>query len=65
MNDDAAALVLDPVTGEPVVTQRLRLHLGMARTTRVSQDANSGVCRGMLLARYPSDKTAEGQEITP
>ncbi|HEX5403348.1 MAG TPA: iron-sulfur cluster assembly protein [Pseudonocardiaceae bacterium] len=61
---DTDALVIDPVSGEAVVSQRLRLHLGMARTTRVSQDANSGVCRGMLLARYPT-RTAEEQEITP
>jgi metal-sulfur cluster biosynthetic enzyme len=63
---DSDALVIDPLSGVPVLTQRLRLHLGMARTTRVSQDANSGVCRGMLLARYPSKNgTAEEQEITP
>ncbi|HEX3791669.1 MAG TPA: iron-sulfur cluster assembly protein [Pseudonocardiaceae bacterium] len=56
---DEDALVVDPVTGAPVGPTDLRLHLGLARTTRVSQDANSSVCRGMLAARYPH---AEEQE---
>lgn len=60
-HDDGDALVVDPATGAPVGQQDLRMHLGLARTTRVSQDANTGVCRGMLLARYPD---AEGRETT-
>ena len=54
---DADPLVVDPVSGVPVDAKDLRLHLGLARTTRVSQEANSGVCRGMLLARYPEETT--------
>jgi metal-sulfur cluster biosynthetic enzyme len=50
---DGDALVIDPASGLPVTAQALRAHLGLARTTRVSQEANSGVCAGMLLARYP------------
>ena len=50
---DADPLVIDPVTGLPVGPADLRRHLGLARLTRVSQEANSGVCRGMLRARYP------------
>jgi len=47
---DSSPLVLDPATGEAVTD--IRTHLGLARLTRVSQEANSGVCRGMLLGRY-------------
>lgn len=50
---DRDALIIDPATGEPVETEGLRMHLGLARATRVSQEANSGVCRGMLAVRYP------------
>jgi hypothetical protein len=50
---DGDALVVDPATGAPVEAKDLRMHLGFARTTRVSQEANSGVCSGMLRVRYP------------
>lgn len=53
-SDDGAALLVDVRSGQPVGPEDLRTHLGLARVTRVSQDANSGVCRGMLEARYPS-----------
>lgn len=64
---DRDPLVLDPATGAGVDTGGLRRHLGLARLTRVSQEANSGVCRGMLRARYPeSDQSqqpaTQGQE---
>jgi metal-sulfur cluster biosynthetic enzyme len=59
-HDDGAALMLDPVTGAAVDGQGTRLYLGMARTTRISQEANSGVCRGMLLARYPGAGSGAG-----
>ncbi|MFI5610897.1 metal-sulfur cluster assembly factor [Amycolatopsis sp. NPDC051903] len=52
-SEDTDPLVLDPGTGEAVSPADLRRHLGLARVTRVSQDANSGVCRGMLRVRYP------------
>jgi hypothetical protein len=53
---DRDPLVIDPATGaaiDPADADGLRRHLGLARLTRVSQEANSGVCRGMLRARYP------------
>jgi metal-sulfur cluster biosynthetic enzyme len=61
---DDAPLVLDPATGAGVGADGMRRHLGLTRLTRVSQEANSGVCRGMLRARYPeSQPTAtQGQE---
>jgi metal-sulfur cluster biosynthetic enzyme len=59
---DRDALIIDPATGAPVEAKDLRMHLGFARVTRVSQEANSGVCTGMLHARYPH---AEGQEDKP
>ncbi|MGI8709811.1 MAG: iron-sulfur cluster assembly protein [Acidimicrobiales bacterium] len=49
---DEDPLVLDPATGEPIPVDKLPLHLRRARLTRVSLDANSGVCRGMLRHRY-------------
>jgi len=59
---DGDALVVDPMTGARVEEDQLRKHLGVARITRVSQEANSGVCRGMLRARYPQSVE---QEDTP
>lgn len=55
---DGDPLVIDPATGQAVTAGALPRHLHLARTTRVSQDANSGVCRGMLLARYPNGEEA-------
>jgi metal-sulfur cluster biosynthetic enzyme len=49
---DGAALLVDAATGEPVGAAALPLHLGRARLTRVSLEANGGVCRGMLHGRY-------------
>ena len=57
---DSDPLVLDPATGHGVEDPAVRRHLGLARLTRVSQEANSGVCRGMLLARYPGSGTTGG-----
>ena len=47
-----APLLLDPSTGDPVPGDRLALHLGKARLTRVGIEANTGICRGMLRHRY-------------
>jgi hypothetical protein len=52
--DDDAPLLVDPVTGEAVGTAALPMHLRRARLTNVNQEANSGVCRGLLRERYPS-----------
>ncbi len=59
--DDDALLVIDPATGAPVRAEALPLHLRKAKITRVSIEANSGICRGMLRHRY--DNT-EGQGET-
>jgi len=57
---DAAALLIDPVTGAPVTGDAVPLHLRRAQTTRVSIEANSGICRGMLRHRY--DTAGQGEE---
>jgi len=49
---DDSALLVDATTGEAVGAQALPLHLRRARLTRVSIDANGGVCRGLLRERY-------------
>ncbi|RJQ75493.1 DUF59 domain-containing protein [Pseudonocardiaceae bacterium YIM PH 21723] len=53
---DGDPLLIDPADGSPVPAAGLRRHLGIARVTRVGQEANSGVCRGMLRARYREDE---------
>jgi metal-sulfur cluster biosynthetic enzyme len=50
---DQDPLLIDPADGTAIPAAKLSRHLGVARVTRVSQEANSGVCRGMLAARYP------------
>jgi len=57
---DDAALLIDPATGAPVTDDAVPLHLRKARTTRVSIEANSGICRGMLRHRY--DSAGQGEE---
>jgi metal-sulfur cluster biosynthetic enzyme len=57
---DDAALLIDPQTGEPVAPGDLRLHLGRARLTRTSLEANGSICRGMLRHRY--DSPGQGEE---
>ena len=57
---DDAPLLIDPATGEPVRDDAVPLHLRRARTTRVSIEANSGICRGMLRHRY--DTAGQGEE---
>lgn len=52
---DDDPLLLDPVTGQGIGADALPLHLRRARLTRVSLDANSGICRGMLHHRYGTD----------
>jgi metal-sulfur cluster biosynthetic enzyme len=49
---DDSPLVIDLQTGTVVTAQALPLHLRRAQTTRVSIEANAGVCRGMLRHRY-------------
>ena len=57
---DDAWLLIDPKTGEPVRPDSLRMHLGRARLTRTSLEANGSICRGMLKHRYDST-TGVGQ----
>lgn len=56
---DDSALLVDAVTGEAIGAQALPLHLRKARLTRVSAEANSGVCRGMLRTRYGTSGLGE------
>jgi metal-sulfur cluster biosynthetic enzyme len=49
---DDAPLLIEPATGAAVTGSAVPLHLQRARTSRVGIDANSGICRGMLRARY-------------
>jgi metal-sulfur cluster biosynthetic enzyme len=58
--DDAAPLLIDPVSGAAVSVDGLPLHLRRAQLTRTSLDANSGICRGMLRHRY-GDTTGQGE----
>jgi metal-sulfur cluster biosynthetic enzyme len=56
---DDAPLLIDPVTGAPVGAGALPLHLRRARLTRVSIEANAGICRGMLRHRYETPGQGE------
>ncbi|EOD63908.1 iron-sulfur cluster assembly protein [Amycolatopsis vancoresmycina] len=56
--EDGDPLLLDPATGTtPADAKR---YLAFARLTRTSMEANSGVCRGMLRARYSLGAEEEG-----
>jgi metal-sulfur cluster biosynthetic enzyme len=57
---DGDPLLLDPATGRPVAPAEAKRHLAVARLTRTSMQANSGVCRGMLRARYSLTSEEEG-----
>ena len=50
------------VTGAPVAGDAVPLHLRRARVTRVSIDANAGICRGMLRHRYDSPGLNEEEQ---
>jgi metal-sulfur cluster biosynthetic enzyme len=60
---DSAALLIDPVTGSPVRPDALPLFLRKAKITRISIEANSGICRGMLRHRY--DTPGQGETLSP
>ena len=49
---DDALLLIDPQTGAGVRPDGLRMHLGRARLTRTSLEANGSICQGMLRHRY-------------
>ena len=58
---DSAPLVIDPVTGSAVAVEALPLHMRRAKLTRISIDANGGICRGMLRHRY--DTPGQGETL--
>jgi metal-sulfur cluster biosynthetic enzyme len=59
---DDSPLVIDPQTGTAVATEGLPLHLRRAQTTRVSIEANAGICRGMLRQRYSTSGQGESMQ---
>jgi len=56
-----APLLVDPATGAMISAEALPLHLRKAKVTRVSIEANSGICRGMLRHRY--DTPGQGEAL--
>jgi hypothetical protein len=59
---DDSPLVIDPQTGTAVTAEGLPLHLRRAQTTRVSIEANAGICRGMLWRRYAGAGVGEDDQ---
>jgi metal-sulfur cluster biosynthetic enzyme len=59
---DAAPLLIDPVSGAAVAADAVPLHLRRAQVTRVSIEANAGICRGMLRHRYGTPGQGESEE---
>jgi len=59
---DDAPLLIDPVTGLAVGADALPWHMRRARVTRISIEANSGICRGMLRHRYDTPGQGESFE---
>jgi hypothetical protein len=59
---DGAPLLIDPVTGARVNDDAMPLHLRRAHTTRISIEANGGICRGMLRHRYDSEGLGEEKD---
>ena len=57
-----AALLIDPATGERIGAEAAPVHLRRARTTRISIEANSSICRGMLRHRYGSEGLGQAHE---
>jgi metal-sulfur cluster biosynthetic enzyme len=58
---DDAPLLVNPSTGAPVGADALPMHMRRARVTRISIEANSGICRGMLRHRY--DTPGQGETL--
>ena len=46
----------------PVTADDMPLHLRKARLTRVSIEANAGICRGMLRHRYGTSGLGEEEQ---
>ena len=61
---DDAPLLVDPASGLAVSAGEVPLHLRKAKVTRVSIEANSGICRGMLRHRYDTPGQGEAPEAS-
>jgi len=61
---DDAPLLVEPSTGAAVGVEALPLHLRRARSSRVSIEANAGICRGMLRVRYETRGEGEKEGAT-
>jgi metal-sulfur cluster biosynthetic enzyme len=59
--DDLAPLIIDPISGTGVPAEALPLHLRKARTTGISVQANTSLCRGMLRHRYATAGRLESE----
>jgi len=59
---DDAPLMIDPASGARVAPGSLPVHLRRARTTRISIEANGGICRGMLRHRYDASGLGEEED---
>jgi metal-sulfur cluster biosynthetic enzyme len=59
---DGDALLIEPSTGAAIGGDDVPLHLRRARTTRISIEANAGICRGMLRHRYSTSGLGEEDE---
>jgi len=59
---DDAPLLIDPATGAPLRDDAVPLHLRRAQTTRISIEANAGICRGMLRHRYGTSGLGEEEQ---
>ena len=60
--DDDAPLLVDPADRRAGRPGRVPLHLRQAKVTRVSIEANAGICRGMLWHRY-HDSKGQGETV--
>ena len=57
-----APLLIDPATGDRIREEAAPLHLRRARSTRISIEANSSICRGMLRHRYETSGLGEEEQ---
>ena len=57
-----APLLIDPATGERIREEAAPLHLRRARSSRISIEANSSICRGMLRHRYETSGLGEEEQ---
>jgi hypothetical protein len=53
---------MDTLNGSSLEIDAVRAHLGRPRLTRVSLEANAGMCRDMLHDRYTSIGIGEKEE---